>query len=1117
MTLTLATINVRSIYSELRSQSIFPYLKSIQADIFCLQECCIPHQRDYYKWEAKWCFKSLWSGSNENKNDGVAILVNSQHITIEKSIIIRPGRAQLVEIKCRGNTVKILNIYGYNEKEERFQLFRDLEQYVMGRDPTIICGDFNCVLEKEDRLNPHEDFKKEKTALFLKKLCRDFKLEDICKNRFKGQQNFTWYSADGKRASRIDYIFAKQCQTQDIQLIPVFFSDHVMIKSTLLLPKDSDFGKGVWKLNCSLLKEKKIVEKYKEEYKQWQTIQDLCDTKLQWWELIKKRTRTFFMKEGNLKKRHERNKLLKLQKRLQTYFKLQMCGLDFHTEISSTKKEIKELMENRAMGVIIRSKEQEVEEGEKCTRYFFKKIIDGRHEITELRNKDGKIIQDNQDISTIVQEFYTDLYAYQPIKNYIVIETLAIFDKKIQTKQNLEKDFDVVELTKCMKKFKKGKSPGIDGLPIEFYETFWDLIARDILEMFNEFQKMTVLPETFTMALVKLIHKKGEKIDLKNWRPISLLNVDYKLFSKLLASRLTGVLDQVIHPDQLCAVPGRRITDGLILVRDIIHYSQERRMQIMMVNLDFEKAFDSISHEYMFKILDHIDCPKIFIKWITLLYTQTTNQILIQGNLTSKIKIQRGVRQGCPLSALLYILCIEPLAQTIRMDQHIRGFGLPGCSGSIVKCILYMDDINVICSDSSSANRVFQLVEIFGNASGSKLNREKTQIIMYGPWREDEKNKWEKNTFDRKILGIKFDKDGYGKQNWIDLTHKIKKKIAYWSLRAMTIEGKVLIIKAVILAMLRLTSIIFFPPKGTIRTLERNIFYFLWNTKWERLKRSDMKKDKENGGKGVPDIYVTLGSYYVATHLKILTQQEGYDKTRALTYYELGMYLRQLKLLPKDLKRPVAFNMPPAYKILRNFLRDYNIEQEPFETLCNHKAIMMHVKAQEEICKIKKTVNNDWKATWSYINDPILPNRLKDFMWMVAHEILPARAVMHARGMAKTDICPRAGCNHSETVSHVLWTCEAAVNLWAIADSQKFPHLPEKALINEQLVMYGVGLEKFPKKVQKQIWLTIVAINDASWATRNLLVRSRRQIPPVASLQIAITTRRDATKKNRLV
>ncbi|KAI4796550.1 hypothetical protein KUCAC02_026905, partial [Chaenocephalus aceratus] len=163
-------------------------------------------------------------------------------------------------------------------------------------------------------------------------------------------------------------------------------------------------------------------------------------------------------------------------------------------------------------------------------------------------------------------------------------------------------------------------------------------------------------------------------------------------------------------------------------------------------------------------------------------------------------------------------------------------------------------------------------------------------------------------------------------------------------------------------------------------------------------------------------------------------------------------------------------------------------------------------------------------TVWCNVNHPTLTNRLRDMSWMVAHEILPVRSVMHSRGMAVNSTCPRPGCGAPETVRHLLWECSAAVDQWAKAGSLRFPCLPAREDLTAQLILYGVSQKQDCSRDFSKQWLTLAAIKDAIWTSRNLLVRRHMQIPPVAVIQMAAATIKSATrhaqdtatKKNRL-
>lgn len=1049
---------------------------------------------------------SIWSGSNLNKNDGVAILIKNPNILVKGSTVVREGRALLANLNFLGIDFNVLNVYGFTGKNDRYELLEDLQPHMLGRAPLVVAGDFNCVLSKKDRKRVGDDFKVDKTSVLLQGLVRDFNLVDCFKNVHQREEGYTWFSSDGAKASRIDYVFTRDCPPTDATVTPLFFSDHLMLSCTLSLPTGVTVGKGLWKLNCSLLEDEDVVKEYREQFSQWQTLQDFYDTRTQWWEMVKDRTRQFFMKIGRDKKNKEKRHMMGLQKRLQRYFNLLNNGFDFNDEIREVKKEMSVLSSFQSKGVLLRSKEREIEEGEKCTRYFFKKIITRGGAITSVKVEEREV-KTTDEILTGVENFYQELYSPKEVHDDTVKEVLNFIAKKVNSKNELlTQDFTILEIQKALKGFKRGKSPGADGLPLEFYITFWDILALELLTIFKDFETLDRLPDSFRTGIVSLLYKKGDRTDLKNWRPITLLNFDCKLFSKVLATRMSTVLEDVIHPDQACAVPGRKITDSLVLIRDSICYARDRNIRLVVLNLDFEKAFDRISHQYLFQVLQKMGFPERFIAWVGQLYKGLVSKILVNGHLSKAVNICSGVRQGCPLSPLLYVACIEPLAQILRRDTWIKGLDIPGTGGLTATCVLYMDDVTLLATDILSIRRAMDLTDWYGRASGAKLNRSKSEALLFGPWDQTDTGGLNidfKET-DFKILGVKFDKEGGGCENWTDLLGKVRKRLGFWGLRQMTLEGKVLIFKAVILPLMSLVCSVFIPPRKFLKKLERAVFYFLWGSKWERLKREVVKRRPENGGKGLPDPHLFLSSRFTALHIRYAVSPYKDNKTAAMARFWMGSYLRTLKILPVDLRSPVSFNLPKEYSFIKTFLKKYLLETDDVTILTNHKSLISLVQDREPVSPVPGLTLSEAKQVWRNAAHPTLQNGSKDLSWMVAHEILPVRAVMHSRGMAKNPVCPRSGCKSPETVYHLLWECGAARDLWAKTGPLVFPCLPAGgARMDYKLAILGVGqgLKELTPQKFAALWLTLNVIKDTIWATRNLLVGKRVTVPLHASEQ----------------
>ena len=741
---------------------------------------------------------SIWSGSNFNRADGVGILIKNSHILVKGSTVVRPGRALLTHLTFLDRDFNILNVYGFTDKKERLQLLEDLQPHMLGRAPLVVAGDFNCVLSRSDRKGKGEDFKVDTTSVFLQGLVRDFKLVDCYKSQHQREEGFTWFSGDGTRASRIDYLFSRDCPSTDATLTPLFFTDHLMLSCTLSLPTGVTVGRGLWRLNCSLLQEQEIVREYRERYSLWQTLQDSFDSRAQWWEMVKGRTATFFKLKGKKKKNRESRCMMGLQKRLQRYFNLLNSGFNFTEEVKEVKEEMALLSNIKAEGVILRSRERDLDEGEKCTRYFFKKTMARGGSITSVKENENTFNTDKE-ILEVIEGFYDDLYRGKRVHEEAPGEVLNSLERVLNSHSGvLEKDFNILETSTCLRGFKQGKAPGEDGLPLEFYKTFLDILAPDIVTVFNEFKNLDRLPDSFRVGIVSLLFKKGDRTDLRNWRPITLLNFDLKLFSKILSFRMSTVLEDLIHPDQACAVPGRRITDSLVLVRDAICFARDRNIWLIVLNLDFEKAFDRVSHQYLFQVLRKMGFPGRFVEWVGLLYRDISSKIRVNGHFTKAINIRSGVRQGCPLSPLLFVACIEPLAQLLRRDQWITGLKIPG--GLEVRNVLYMDDVTLLLTDFSSVQRAMKVTELYGRASGAKLNRSKSEAQLFGPWGDVPTGlDLDFKTKDIKILGVKFDKEGGGRGNWTDKLGKVRQRLGYWGLRQLTWTGKVLIYKAMVL------------------------------------------------------------------------------------------------------------------------------------------------------------------------------------------------------------------------------------------------------------------------------------------------------------------------------
>ena len=174
----------------------------------------------------------------------------------------------------------------------------------------------------------------------------------------------------------------------------------------------------------------------------------------------------------------------------------------------------------------------------------------------------------------------------------------------MEQRDSCEGPLSLTELSNALKSLNLNRSPGLDGLTVEFYLHFWDVLAPLLLRVANDCFLRGSLPDLMKGSVTRLIFKKrDDRKCVKNWRPISLLNVDYKIFSKVITSRLSKVLSFIIHPDQTCSIPGRSIFSKVTLLRGTLDYIERTNETAILVSLHQEKVFDRVNRSFLLDLL----------------------------------------------------------------------------------------------------------------------------------------------------------------------------------------------------------------------------------------------------------------------------------------------------------------------------------------------------------------------------------------------------------------------------------------------------------------------------------------------------------------------------------
>ena len=286
-----------------------------------------------------------------------------------------------------------------------------------------------------------------------------------------------------------------------------------------------------------------------------------------------------------------------------------------------------------------------------------------------------------------------------------------------------EAEISLDEITKAINSQRNNKSPGNDGLTAEFYKQFLNELAPNLLEVYDSWKQLGIIGTSSRTGIIFVIYKKGDKKDIANYRSISLLNLDYKIYTTILKNRMQQTLNNIIGENQTGAIKNRTIIHTLSTIRDIVDISNKLNKNLSAISLDFLKAFDRLDLNFIFLVLRQFGYGQKFIQMIKVCYNDIQSKIKINGLLPDPDTIMRGVRQGCPLSMLLYIIAAEVLAIFIIANTKVKGVQI---GIHEIKIINFDDDTTIFLKDIDCLTRIQAIFNLYEKASSSKINLSKS-------------------------------------------------------------------------------------------------------------------------------------------------------------------------------------------------------------------------------------------------------------------------------------------------------------------------------------------------------------------------------------------------------
>ncbi|GKV01589.1 hypothetical protein SLEP1_g14135 [Rubroshorea leprosula] len=508
-----------------------------------------------------------------------------------------------------------------------------------------------------------------------------------------------------------------------------------------------------------------------------------------------------------------------------------------------------------------------ISEGDANTK-FFHRCVKGRRR----KNDISSILVGNQRLEEVnsmkdgVANYFETLFK-EDVWQCPVLDGVEF--KKISDDERamLEAPFSEEEVRQAVWSCESSKAPGPDGFNFKFVKEMWGTLKEDVMGYVSDFHKHGKLVRGINSSFIVLVPKVNSPQKIEEFRPISLVGVMYKLIAKLLARRLSSVMNGIIGENQMAFVSGRLLVDSVVIANEIIDEAQKRKKKGFVFKADFEKAYDKVCWEFLDYMMLRMGFGQIWKNWINECLKTAEVSVLLNGSTTKQFKMQRGLRQGDPLSPFLFLIVAEGLNGIISSAASLglfNGIEIGQC-GMNVTHLQFADD-TIVFGNASEENiwAVKSIMRIFEMVLGLKINFGKSLLMGINVLEE-----WmtrmscilncKKGNFPCKYLGMPIGGKRRCIAMWRPMIESFKKKLASWKNRFIFLGGRITLLNSVLSSLPVFAMSVHLLPKGLILILDKICRNFLWggganNRKinwvcWENVCRS-----KLDGGLGVKDL-----------------------------------------------------------------------------------------------------------------------------------------------------------------------------------------------------------------------------------------------------------------------
>ena len=876
---TILTQNTRSLGRGYFGRRKRKEIKSIYqhttptTDILLLQEVKLPEdaclkQARFIESKGGTSFwnEASFSAQSGRFKGGTGIVLSAKLATKVKSHgILYPGRAQYIVLDISPNLqLGVINVYGFSETGPRAMLWSHLAQTPLPDAHWVLAGDFNnieSINDKQGGSNKTSIRNRELEA--WNRMLIQIGVRDAYHTgsyHRKNNKAFTWSNVHKDETmiqTRIDRLYISDYLEQrggTSEILPTIpdVSDHAGV----VLHTKSPFKKKVKTpyFNIGLLQQPankaSLVAVWKE----------VMESNLgSWNQKMVAATQAIRTKSEELTKQQK-------QKWRDTYLAQFEDIITAEEELQqnwgSTEARDK-LSDAQAVLHEVRQQKFQFQEsatlskwsrvGDRCTKEFFE-FHEGTRQATNITQlTDGtRVLSTQAELENHILAFYEQLYTRDEQVEIAMEarEDCLQYLKPLVTEEHnkeLSRPITMEEVTAAVKQLPAGKAPGTDTIPAEFYQALWEEIDSDILHFVTESLDQAHIAEELNVSKIALLPKSEDRSRIQNFRPISLLNTPYKIIAKILANRMKPLLHHWILPSQTGFDPNRCILDNVFLAFEAIEWALENKQTLSMLLLDFEKAYDRVNWTFLRAVMERMGFNLGWINQVMALNENASAAVIVNGEQSKTFRLQRSVRQGCPLAPYLFLLTVDVLGQ---MLQHpgcgVKGLILPDKS-SITNQMFADDTLLFLDGTKDNMDKALAVITRFGAASGAKLNLHKSVGIWLSQqdrtwsWGEEAGMKWLLPGEVTRYLGYPFGLHIPQKEKDGKMLGQIRKHLAKWAKQPLSLAGRIMIANQVILSSIWYFASCTDYTGKALKIARATVRNYIWSGKKESCARAKVK------------------------------------------------------------------------------------------------------------------------------------------------------------------------------------------------------------------------------------------------------------------------------------